>query len=707
MKTIQNMNLTINKGIATLLLDMQGEKVNKLSFSFLEELDVMIESVRNDTSIKALIIDSAKERIFVAGADINEIKEFDDVNTAFKMLIRGDEILTKIERLAIPTIAYVNGACMGGGLELALTCKYIVASTNSVTKFAFPEVKLGFFPGLGGTQRFPKRVGLINSLDMILSGKTIDAKKAFRLGLANAIFDNGQKETKLKLFVDDVLNNKIKKKPLSLIHRIMQSTQITRSIIYKKTLESIEKKVNKDFTAPYIALEVIEKTFPMNFDEGIEIEAKAFAQLSITKESKNLIELFFLFEKMKKNYTKTDKPISNTAVLGNGVMGKGIIWLFSKYLKDVRVKVRKIEQIEGMLKDISKIYDYLIKTRRMTKNQVEFKLNKISYTQNFDGLHKTELALEAIIEDEKAKKEAFKNLEEKLNADAIIATNTSSISIEKLGTDLKNKKNFIGVHFFNPVNQMPLVEVIPTTHTSKKTINRVFELLISCGKTPILVGDCAGFVVNRILLPYINEAGFILQEGSNIPAIDKTLKDFGLPMGPFTLADTVGIDIGFHVATILKESYGTRMPIADILSKVYEMKLLGIKTKKGFYNYSTKEKTVNSDIYKLQQSSKVFTDEEIISRCIYIMINEASRILEENIVTEAHIVDLAMIAGTGFPAFKGGLLKYADEVGLQEIVAELRRLEEIYGERFKPSNLLIKLSENNTTFYKGEALWKL
>lgn len=700
------MNLTIVNGIATLVLDMQGEKVNKLSFSFLEELDEMIENVKKESSIKLLIIDSAKATIFVAGADINEIKAFNDETTAYKMLIRADEILTKIERLAIPTIAYVNGACMGGGLELALTCKYIVASTNSHTKFAFPEVKLGFFPGLGGTQRFPKRVGLINSLDMILSGKNIDAKKALRLGLANAIFDNGQKASKLKSFVEDVLANKIKSKPLSLMHKIMQSNQLTRAIIYKKTLESIEKKVNKDFHAPYLALEVIEKTFPMSFDEGIKIEAKAFAQLAITKESKNLIDLFFLFEKMKKNYTKTDKPINNTCVLGNGVMGKGIIWLFSKYLNDVRVKVRKIEQVEKILKDISKIYDYLIKTRQMTQNQVDFKLNKISYTQNFDGLHHTQLALEAIIEDEAAKKEVFKNLEATLDTDAIIATNTSSISIKKLGSELKNKKNFIGVHFFNPVNQMPLVEVIPTPHTSKKTINRVFELLISCGKMPILVGDCAGFVVNRILLPYINEAGFILQEGSNIVDIDKTIKNFGMPMGPFTLADTVGIDIGFHVATILKESYGSRMPIADILAKVYDMKLLGVKTQKGFYDYSTKEKAVNNDIYKLQQSKRVFTPEEIISRCIYIMINEASRILEENIVTNPAIVDLAMIAGTGFAPYKGGLLRYADEIGINEIVAELRRLEELYGERFTPSNLLIKLSDNNTTFYKGEALWK-
>ncbi len=703
---MENMNLTTTNGIATLILDLKDEKVNKLSFGVLEELDAILDTIKNDTSIKLLVIESAKPKIFIAGADINEIKTFSNEADSFKKLLRGDDILTKIENLPVPTISYVNGACMGGGLEFVLCCDYIVASTNSATKFAFPEVKLGFFPGLGGTQRMPKRVGLMNSLDMILSGKTIDAKKAQRMGLVNEIFDHGQKESKLKAFIQTVQTNKVKKTKLPLLHRIMEKFSVTREIVYKKTLEKLEQKVNPDFTAPYIALDIIKQTYTMPFNQGIEIEARAFAKLAITKESKNLIELFFLFEKMKKNYTKTDNPIKNVTVMGNGVMGKGIIWLFSKYLNEVRVKVRKIEQINAMLKDIAKLYDFFIKTRKMSKSQVSFKMNKISYTDDFNGLGKTQLALEAIIENEEAKKEAYQSLENKLPKDAIIATNTSSISIETLGSEVKNKKNFVGVHFFNPVNKMPLVEVIPSSHTSKKTINRLFEMLIACGKTPILVGDCAGFVVNRVLLPYINEAGFILEEGSTIPDIDKTLKDFGMPMGPFTLADTVGIDIGFHVATILKKSYGTRMPIADILTKIYNMKLLGVKSKKGFYDYATKDKSVNKEIYKLQKSNTIFTKEEIVTRCIYIMINEASRILEENIVTEAEIVDLAMIAGTGFPPYKGGLLKYADEVGIAEIVADLRRLEELYGERFKPSDLLLKLQENNKTFYTGGELWK-
>lgn len=703
---MKNITLNIQDNIAYVTFDLVDEKVNKLSFAVLEELNILLDTIKNDTTLKLVVFDSAKSNIFIAGADINEIKTFEDEAVAYKTLIQGDDVLTKIEKLSIPTVAYVNGACMGGGLEFVLCCNYIVASSNEKTKFAFPEVKLGFFPGLGGTQRMPKRVGLVHALDMILSGKTIDAKKALRMGLVNAIFDHGQKEHKLPEFIQNVLNKKIKQPRLSLMHKAMQSNALTRDIIYKKTLESIQNKVNPDFKAPYLALDVIKQTFTQSFDEGILIEAKTFAKLAITKESKNLIDLFFMFEKSKKSFEKTDNPIQNTAVLGNGIMGRGIIWLFTKYLKEVRVKVRKIEQIQDMLKNIAKDYAFYIKTRKMTKKQVEFKLSKISYTQEYTGFGKTQLALEAIIEDKKAKRDVFEALENVLSKDAIIATNTSSISIETLAKKVKNQKNFLGVHFFNPVNKMPLVEVIPTKQTSKETINKVFELLVSCGKTPILVGDCAGFVVNRVLLPYINEAGFILEEGSNIKEIDQVLKSFGLPMGPFTLADTVGIDIGFHVATILEKSYGDRMPIAPLLSQVYEQNLLGIKTKKGFYIYGSKQKDVNEKIYTWQKSKKHFTSPEIVSRCIYIMINEASRILEENIVEDAQTVDLAMIAGMGFPPYKGGLLKYADEIGIKEIVTELKRLKELHGKRFEPSKLLRTLDKQNKTFYTGEALWK-
>lgn len=700
---MSNINLEIKQNVATLVFDLKDEKVNKLSFEILKEFDEKLNQIKEDSSIKALVIDSAKKDIFIAGADIKEIEKLKDEKEVYEALMEVHEIFNKLENLQIPTIAYINGACMGGGLELALACKYRIITTNPKTKIAFPEVKLGIFPGFAGTIRAPKIIGLINALDLILSGKTIDAKKAYKINLADAIFDDAQKEFMLEDFVKKAIYGTFEKK----VSFNLLNYAPFNEFIFRKAYKNLEAKVNQDFKAPYIALEVIKVTINKELEDSIKIEAKEFSKLAVTKESKNMIKLFFLFEKLNKNYEKTSNPISNAVVLGNGVMGKGIIYLFSKYLKDVRIKLRDLSQAHEILKDVAKIYDYSIKSRSMTKNQVDFKLNKISYTDKFVGFRNFDFVIEAIIEDEKTKKETYKELEKIINENTIIATNTSSISIEKLGSEIKNKENFLGVHFFNPVNLMPLVEIIPTKHTSKETINKVCEMLISCGKTPIVVKDCAGFIVNRILLPYLNEAAFILEEGSKIERIDSIMKDFGMPMGPFTLADTVGIDIGYKVATILNEAYGSRMPISSIIEKMYEKNLLGVKTKAGFYEYESKDKYSNVHVTSmLENNSRIFEEKEILERCLYIMINEASRCLEENIVTEASIIDFAMITGTGFPAHKGGLLSYANEIGLKNILESLRKFEKEYGERFKPSNLLVKLVEEYEDFETGESLWK-
>lgn len=700
---MSNIVLEINQNVARIIFDLENEKVNKLSFEILKEFDEKLNIIKDDSSIKALVIDSAKKDIFIAGADIKEIEKLKDEKEVYDSLMEVHQIFNKLENLTIPTIAYINGACMGGGLELALACKYRVITTNPKTKLAFPEIKLGIFPGFAGTIRAPKIIGLVAALDLILTGKTIDAKKAYKLNLADIIFDDAQKEFMLDDFIKKAIYGTIEKR----IDFNLLNYAPLNEIVFNKTLKGLLNKVNKDFQAPFVALEVIRATINKEFEDSIKVEAREFAKLAITKESKNMIKLFFLFEKLNKNFEKTQNPISNAVVLGNGVMGKGIIWLFSKYLNDVRIKIRDISHANEIIKDVSKIYDYLIKSRKMTKNEVDFKLNKISYTDKFNGFKNFDFIIEAIIEDEETKKDTYKQIENIVNENAIIATNTSSISIEKLASEIKNKENFLGVHFFNPVNLMPLVEVIPTSNTSKETINKVFELLITAGKTPILVGDCAGFIVNRILLPYLNEAAFILEEGSKIEKIDALIKDFGMPMGPFTLADTVGIDIGYKVAKILNEAYGSRMPIASIIEKMNDAKLLGLKTKAGFYEYDGKDKYVNTHVTSMiQNNTKIFEDEQIVQRCIYIMINEASRCLEENIVSDASIIDFAMITGTGFPAYKGGLLSYANDIGLKNILESLRTFEKEYGSRFTPSNLLIKLVEEYEDFETGVDLWK-
>lgn len=703
----QDLKLSINNNIATLLFDMKDSSANTLSQSVLEQLETVLESIKNQKDIKLLLIQSAKENMFIAGADIKEILPMQNQESIYQYLLKVDSIFTTLEHLPYPSVALINGACMGGGLELALCCTYRLATSNEKTKLAFPEIKLGFFPGFGGTQRLPKQVGLIKALELILQAKEINAQQAYKIGLVNEFFAPGYTEFRVEEFIQKVLSKKIKAKQT---FRWMEWFNCTREFIFKKALENLQKKVHPKYFGPYAALDVIHHTFKMPHKQGILIEAQTFSEVAITQESKNLIELFLTSQELKKEYENKNlkEKISQTAVIGSGTMGKGIIWLFSKYANDVRIKLRDIKQVQDILNDVAKLYDFFIKTKKMTKKQVEFKLNHLSYTQEYKGFKLTNLALEAIVEDEKEKVKAYKNLEASLSKKAILATNTSSISIEKLSQNIANKNNFLGIHFFNPVNKMPLVEVIPTSHTSQSTLEKSFEFLRRCGKIPILVHDCAGFLVNRVLLPYINEAGYILEDGSTIEKIDSTLKEFGMPMGAFELADVVGIDVGYKVATILEESYGARMKVCTTLHYVHnDLKLLGQKAQKGFYIYSKKEaKKVNTAVLKHCKSTKVVTTQDIMDRAFFIMVNEASRCLEEKIIKNAAYLDFAMIAGTGFPAFRGGILKYADSLGLDYVIKKLEEFEKHCGERFKPSNLLYTLQKENKTFYTGETLWE-
>ncbi len=704
----KHFKLNILDGVGTLCFDMQNEKVNKLSFEVFKELQKILEEIKYDRSIKVLFITSAKNNIFIAGADINEIKQMDDEDDIYNNLVSIDAVLNELEQLPYPTVSVINGACMGGGLEFALCCNYRIATNSPKTKIAFPEVKLGIFPGFGGTQRAPKLIGLVNALDLILTGKTIDAKKAYRIGLVDKYFMEGHIEFKVKEFADAIINKTLK--PRKMPFKYMEYFGFTREIIFKKAKENLVKKVHPNFKGPYAALELIHESYGNSLKEGIEKEARAFSALAITPESKNLIDIFFISEEIKKDYKNVnfDKKIERTAVVGNGVMGKGIIWLFSKYTSDVRIKLRKMEQVESIINATSKLYSFFVKTRKMTKKQVEFKLNRLSYTDKFNGLGVTDFAIEAIVENSEQKIATYKELESQVDKSAIIATNTSSISINSLSKGLEHKNRFLGIHFFNPVNKMPLVEVIPSKHTDEKTIARSFEFLRRCGKMPILVGDCAGFLVNRVLIPYINEAGFILEDGNTIVSIDETLKEFGMPMGAFTLADEVGIDVGYKVANILYESYGERMKVSSVLKIVHDdMKLLGKKAGKGFYIHNKNGETiVNLDVAKhLKNNAGIATTKEITNRAIFIMINEASRCLEEGIIKKVTHLDFAMIAGTGFPAFRGGLLKYADDIGIDYIIDKLETYKKLFGDRFTPSDLLYKLQKSKKTFYTGEELW--
>ncbi len=693
-----------NKEIATLTFDSIDSKVNILKSEILIELETHIKEIANNKNIKTFIFESAKPTNFIAGADISEIKDLNDKKDALLKVKQGQEILSLIADLKCDTICYINGTTMGGGTELALCFDYRLTSKSKNVKIALPEVNLGVIPGFGGTQRLPRLVGLMQSLPLILTGKTIDYKKAFKIGFTDGFFPEEYKEEKIAAFIQRIKQDSEKTKILKRRKKFIDKLSFLDSLILKKAKQNVIKKTFGHYPAPLSALEVIKDSYRGSLKKGLDLELKAFSELVITDKCKNLIGLYFANEALKKDnkLSKTIKPkdINNAATLGAGIMGGGIAWLMSKCGIPVRIKDINLKAVALGYKQIDKIYSQLKKIRKYNDREIGLKKDLVTYGLNFNGFKNMDLVIEAIIEDLDIKKSSFTELEKHINKDTIVASNTSSLSITEMAKAFKKPERFIGMHFFNPVNRMPLVEVIPHEKTSKNTIQTIIDLSYKAGKTPILVKDAPGFLVNRILLPYLNEAAFLLDEISDIQKIDNVITDFGMPMGPLTLADNVGIDVGYKVAKILEKGFGERMNVSPLIDKIYnEMKLLGKKSGKGFYLYKGKEIIINNQIEKICTTSKNIRNDEIIDRLILIMVNEASKCLEEEIVKNAEQLDLAMIMGTGFPAFRGGLLKYADSIGIENILNKLNNLADKVSSRYKPSDLIIKMAEQNKKFY--------
>lgn len=690
-------------GVATLCLDLEDSNVNILSEEVLLALEVKLDDLTTMKDIKLLKITSAKEGIFIAGANISEIEGLRDEEEAYEKVRQGQKILSKITALPFPTLAVINGACLGGGLELALCCTYRLGTENPKTKIGLPEVNLGVLPGFGGTQRLKRLTGLSKALELILGGKILNGKKAEKLGLLDACVPEGYLEFKIESFTKVILTE-----PKSILKKRKSGTLLDRflpQVVLSYARKDVMAKTKGKYPAPLAILDLFEKTQNKEVQEGLGHEARAFAKLAVTDISKNLIGLFYASEALKKEtgVKRKANPISINMinVVGAGVMGSGIMFQFSKIDKLVRMKLRRYEQAAEAMKSIQSVYDAIIKRHRLTKAEAEMKMGHISYTTEFNGFKNCDLALEAIVENKEAKQELYAQLEEIMDDKAIIASNTSSLSITMLSEKMKHPERFIGMHFFNPVPRMPLVEIIPGKKSSPKTIATVVNLAKEAGKTPVVVGDCAGFLVNRILLPYINEAVRMFEEGADFERIDKLIANFGMPMGPFVLADEVGLDVGYKVAKVLEDAYGERMQVSSILDRVYvNMELLGKKSGKGFYIHEGKKREANEEVKRLVFSKRNFDEQEIIDRAMLIMVNEAAMCLEEGVIDNPQYLDMAMIMGTGFPPFRGGLLRYADSIGIESVVIRLRSLAKNFGHRFEPAKLLVSMAKDKKRFYE-------
>lgn len=704
-----NVSIDGDNGYAMLACDVPDAKMNTLGAEVLTELKEAIEFVDQcEGVITKLFITSFKKDCFFAGADINEIRKIGDQYDAEDKARAGQDIFNYISNLDhYMTYAVINGVCLGGGLELALACDYRIAFDSEKVKLGLPEVQLGFIPGWGGTQRLPRTVGLEEACKMICGAKIIDAKKAYKIGLVDRVvqpFINPEEWAKL--------NMKPNRRKKSLKDKLLTGNPVGRKVLFKAARKDILKKTKGQYPAPLKALDVLEKTSSMKLDQGLIVEAEAFANLAVTDVSRNLVNLFFMNEKSKKVGKGTKKvdpqTVKNTAVLGAGVMGGGIAWLFSNGGCDVRVKDINDDAILHAFSTAKDYYGQLVKRRKMTKQEVRNKMLSIYGTTTFDGFEGTEILVEAIVENLDIKRAVLAEAEEHVSNDCIIATNTSSLRVDDMASALMIPRRFCAMHFFNPVNKMPLVEIVKGKKTSQATINTMVEFTRRMKKTPVVVKDCPGFLVNRILLPYLNEAAKLVEEGADFQRIDKLLTKFGMPMGPFRLVDEIGIDVGHKVAKILHDGYGERMEVSKLLTQIAtQTDYLGRKNNKGFYLYDGKKQTMNKNMHDVisdwrfnnNHEVQTHTDQEIVDRCIFVMIAEAARCLEEKIVDSADSLDLAMIMGTGFPPAKGGLMRYADSLGLEYITASLMNYAIDDKPQYNPCDMILNKLNEGKKFY--------
>ena len=725
-----NMSVTeslkiIPKGrVALIEWDHVGEKANKMSAVIMTRLKEIIDELR-DSDFRAVVIISRKKRIFIAGADINEIKSLETKEDFEKAVGGGQSVLNDLEDLPIPVVAAIHGACAGGGCELALACDYRMASEAVETKIGLPETKLGLIPGFGGCVRLPRIVGLQSALDIILAGKLLPAKKAFKIGLVDRIVHPAILEQQALNMAEELIGQGSKKRQKrfqakGFVNKFLQSP-LGRLLVFSQAKKMTLKKTHGHYPAPLAAMGVMRGVFgkKVHRDRAMRIERKAFCEVAVTDVSRNLINLFFMMERVKKktgleslgedfkqaDFRPGDFKVSHLGVLGAGTMGGGIAHVAADRGFFVRLKDVSTGALARGFESARKIWEKNIKSKRMTPYELDEKMGCISGGLDYSGFRQMDVVIEAVVEDMSIKKKVIQETVAHLKEDCVFVTNTSSLSVSEMSKAHPKPENFVGMHFFSPVHKMPLVEVIRGLESGDGATATIFQLAKKMGKIPVVVKDAPGFLVNRLLIPYMMEAVFYLQEGASVSRVDRVfVKKFGMPMGPFELMDSVGLDVCVKVSRIFKESLGERIQTPELLLKLEKTDRLGQKNARGFYKYEKDKKTeVDPMIYSdlsLSDPADPLSEEEIIGRAMYNMVNEAALVLlEEKVVRCAEDLDLAMIMGTGFPPFRGGLLRWADKVGAGPIVNDLKTFVTKYGDRFKPTSKLVQMAESQGSFY--------
>jgi 3-hydroxyacyl-CoA dehydrogenase/enoyl-CoA hydratase/3-hydroxybutyryl-CoA epimerase/enoyl-CoA isomerase len=711
----------LDGNIALVTLDQPGSRANTLSLAMLGELETLVGQLQARNDLRGLIFRSGKPGMFIAGADLRELgKAPQDPEAARKLVKRGLDLIAAIETLPYPTVAAIEGACMGGGLELALGFDYRVASTHPKTELGLPETKVGLIPGWGGTQRLTRLIGPSLAAEMICTGEAVKPERARQIGLVfDAVPSERLLEEAMRLLREVApaqqavgsasrwsdewkAIRKRKQQPVGLSEEQLSFTfAVARAQVMAKT--------RGHYPAPLAALEAIAKGCNLPLQEGLQVETEQFVKLVGSPISRNLIAVFFLTQRLQKDPGVSSanvqpKTVQQVGIIGAGTMGSGIALAHIRRGIPTLILDKVPAALEkGVHNIITKGLQSRVTRGRMSPDEAAVALTRLSTSMTLNALADRDVVIEAITENEEAKVGVYRQLQKVLQPNALLASNTSAISITRMAQAVERPENFAGMHFFNPVDRMQLVEVIRGDKTSDETVVTLVALAKRIGKTPIVVRDCPGFLVNRILFPYLNESLVLLQEGANPRAIDKAATDFGMPMGPITLYDLVGLDTSLHAGNVINSAFADRAAPTRILAELVAAGRLGQEYGAGFYSYAKGSRGVDDPAFeailaKCRTGQRQISPEEITDRLFLPMLIEASRVLSEGIVRDPGDVDMGLILGIGFPAFRGGILRWADSLGLAKVLEKLKPYEHL-GPRFHPTEQMRQLAAEGKGFY--------
>jgi 3-hydroxyacyl-CoA dehydrogenase/enoyl-CoA hydratase/3-hydroxybutyryl-CoA epimerase len=703
-------HLTIEQGVGLLVFDLPDEPVNKLSPHAVADFErVFFGQLADDPQVRAVVLLSGKPDNFIAGADIDQFLLIKDAEAGAAMSQAGQDLINRVETFPKPVVAAIHGACLGAGLELALACTWRIATDHPKTLLGLPEVQIGILPGAGGGQRLPRTIGLRAALDIILAGKSEPAQKAFRLGMVDELVHPAiLRETALKAALRFAAGERPNREPKTSLQGILlDRNPLGRRVVYRQARATVLKKTGGNYPAPLAAIEAVKAGLEHGMETGLRVEREAFGRLAVTDVARQLIGIFFATAALKKDDgVPTGTParkFRRLGIVGAGFMGAGIAGTAVVEAEiEARLKDSDLARVGKGLKSALGILEGRLKRKRLTRPQFERLAALVSGTADWSGFRRAGLVIEAVFEELGLKQQVMAEIEAAVPAETVIATNTSTIPIARIGSGMRHPERFLGMHFFSPVDRMPLLEVIPGPVTTPTVIATAVQFGRKLGKTVIVVRDSPGFWVNRILSPYLAEAGRLIEEGVPIDIIDRVMTRYGFPVGPATLLDEVGYDVAVKAGGVMYAAFGDRLAPSETIQRLVADGRLGRKNGRGLFVYQDGGKQgVDESAYGVIGVKPLADADEVVARdrLAYLMLNEAAMALAEGVVRSPRDGDIGAVFGIGFPPFRGGPLRAIDALGAAAVVQRLEALALAYGERFTPCQALADRAQSGTRYY--------